>query len=129
MAATSEIRPVSSERILRALGNAADTVRTITWRNLRIEVRHSIDADDFVRVVRNIIGNCTMEDGFAFEFVDFSTRVNIIAAYALIELPEDFGQLFRLAYGAGLYDAIVGAVNTEQIGAIQSAVETYIKML
>ena len=58
----------------------------------------------------------------AVELLDFSERLHIITAYAYVDMPEDFKQLYYIVYNSDLYDTVIKYVNVNQVQAIHDAV-------
>lgn len=118
---------LSAAKVIADTGDATNQYRNIQWHTSRVKVRLFIPAEEYMDIVHGVLDDCLTEDGtMAYELVDFSIRLHIINAYALVELPEDFEQLYEIAYYSGLYEQICTVANKAQIESIYSAVQRYI---
>ena len=120
------VSTLSKAALMRTVGVTAKQNKKIVWRNNSIVVKQMITAKEFFETVQNILHDCTSDAGeFAPELLDFAVRVNVIAAFAYVELPTEFEELFYAAYASDLFDAVYKNTNKAQIDAIKNAVEMY----
>ena len=54
----------------------------------------------------------------SFMLLDFSFRVNIINAYAYVDLPTDIDTLYYIIYASDLFEIVYKRTNPAQIDAI-----------
>lgn len=124
--AVADVNPISAEEVLRIGAENDVQYRRTNWHNTKLIVKTCIGPDEFMETIHNILDYCRDEDGeFAAEMIDFAERANIVAAYALLELPKDFEALFRLMYASDLYETVCDAVCTAQIDAIKRSIRIY----
>lgn len=118
---------LSANDIKRVAGVSKQRLKKIAWHTSEIVVKQSLSMDEFFGLIRDIMHDCTKEDGsVAIEFIDFSMRVNIISAYALVDLPKEPEDLFFATYSSDLYETICRAVNQNQLRAINRAISAYL---
>lgn len=118
--------PLSSVR--RITGVSYKQNKKITWHTEEIIVKNMLSMDEFVDVVRKIIGDCMSKDGdIAIELIDFSIKVNIISYYSFVELPDDINELYSIVYSSDLFTTICNSVNAAQIDSIYKTVNNMIK--
>lgn len=121
------IRVLSANDLMRITGVKGKQYKDVQWHTDHVIMKHTLDASEFISVIMDTVKDCKSPDGrLAPELMDFAVRVNVIASYAFVELPEDAGALFYIAYASDLYDTIRKNANTSQIDAIMEAVRTYI---
>ena len=119
-----EYKPLPLSKVRSVVGQRRIKYRKIVWHTAEMYVKTFLTLTEFRQLIDTIIQTCSMEDGaLVYELVDFATRVNIIAAYALIELPEDIDELYYVVYESDLYDAVVKNANQWQIDSIVKSVD------
>lgn len=118
------IKTLSAEDLIMASGEAGSQNKTILWHHRELVIKQFLSLGEYIKTVRNIINECTDENGnVAVELVDFAIRVNIVNAFAYVELPKETDKLFYVIYSQdGIYDAVCRTANSCQINAIRSAV-------
>ena len=123
-----DIEPMAEETVLR-IGLASDTqYKRVNWHNTKLLVRTCLDIDEYAKAVQYILDSCRTEDGAIDPtMIDFAERISIIVFYALVQLPKDYGSLFRLVYVSDLYDTVCSAVCKAQIEAIKRSVNIMIR--
>lgn len=125
-----DIKVLSLNNLKRVMGVAPITAKRVTWHTSEIMIKQMLSIDEYRTVVLDIIGNCMSENNkVAIELVDFSTRINIISAFAAVELPDNIDELFRVAYGSDLYDTVCKFANKAQIESIIKAVDKYVQYI
>lgn len=118
-----ELKPLSAATIKKLNGHPETQFKNATWHSMNIQIRMMLSLDDFISTVHTSIENCTDSNGnFTFELIDFALRINIIVAYAYVEMPEDINDLYMIAYASGLYELVCSVANTNQIDAIRDCV-------
>ena len=118
---------MSFDEIKRIIGFSGNMYKRVKWHDSEIVVKTYLSPKDYYDTIQSIINNCTDENGFILiEFVDFAIRSNIIASYALIELPAKLDELFYTVYCSDLYDVVFESSNRNQIESIFRTVRTYI---
>jgi len=123
-----EIKTLSVNNLLRISGAKGKSYQKVQWHTDTVIMKHTLEAPEFISVVLDTVNDCKSPDGdIAPELVDFALRVNIIAAYAFVELPEDGKLLYYVAYASDLYDTIYKNANSAQIDAIRDAVNMYVR--
>jgi hypothetical protein len=114
---------LSANMINRMTSASGKQNQTITWHSTNLTVRHFLPIEEYVDCVRGIVDDCKAPDGsIAIELLDFSERLHIITAYAYVDMPEDFKQLYYIVYNSDLYDTVIKYVNDAQINAIHNTV-------
>lgn len=98
------------------------------WHGKMIKIRYMLSRDEEIELIQSIIRCFSVDDvygGCVPEFVDLATRANIVAAYALVELPGTIEEQHRLLYHSDLYDVVLRMANKAQIDSILAAVKEY----
>lgn len=114
---------VSYEEIARAISVSSRRCKKVVWHTINIEIKHSLNAQEYIDTYHNIIKNCTSKDGDCFlPLVDFSIRINVIAAYTNVDLPTDIDRLFDVAYLSDIYEVVCKNANKSQIEALSKSV-------
>ena len=97
--------------------------KKIPWHTAEILVRDTLGLRDYLNTVNSILKDCQSDDGtYKYELIDFATRANVVAAYALIEMPKSPEEMYFLLYGSDLYELITSVVNRAQLQSIYDAV-------
>jgi hypothetical protein len=123
---TGDISPMAEEDVLRLADEGDIKFKRVNWHNTKLIVRTCLSSEEYEDTVRNILDYCrTGDGGMAVEMIDFAERANIIAAYALLEMPQDYEKLFRVVYASDLYETVCGAVSKAQVDAIKRSVKIY----
>lgn len=123
MHSSGEIAPMAEDEVIRLAGEGDVAFKRINWHNAKLVVRTCLSAEEYENTVRGIVDYCRTEDGgIAVEMIDFAERANLIASYALLEMPQDFEKLYRLVYASDLYDTVCAAVSAAQLDAIKRSV-------
>ena len=121
------VSTLSKAALMRTVGVTAKQNKKVVWRTNSIVVRQILSAKEFIDTVQNILHDCSSDDGsLSPELLDFAIRVNVIAAYAYVELPSDFDELYYAVYASDLYETVYKNTNSAQIDAIRQAVKIYI---
>lgn len=121
-----EYKPLPLSKVRSVVGQRRIKYRKIVWHTAEMYVKTFLPLDEYKDLIDSIVRTCTTEDGDCiYEMIDFVTRINIIAAYALIELPDDINEMHYIVYESDLYDAVVGNVNVAQVDAVVRAVREY----
>lgn len=121
------VSTLSKAALMRTVGVTAKQNKKVVWRTNSIIMRQILTAKEFISTVQNILHDCSSEDGsIAPELIDFAIRVNVISAYAYVELPSDFDELYYAVYASDLYEIVCKNTNSAQIDAIRQAVKIYI---
>lgn len=119
-------KTLSLNDIKRIVGVPHEQIKKVFWHNKEISILKSLSFKQYIRTIQSILRDCKNDDGYIIpELVDFATRANVIAAYALIEQPEVIDDLYYLVYSSDLYDFIYKNVNQRQVDAIFDAIKIY----
>ena len=119
-----DYKPLPLSNVRSVVGRRRIKYRKIVWHTAEMYVKTFLSLDEYKDLIDSIVRTCTAEDGDCiYEMIDFVTRVNIIAAYALIELPEDIDELYYVVYESDLYDVVVKNANQWQIDSIIKSVD------
>ena len=125
-----DYKPLPVSKVRSVVGQRRVKYRKIVWHTAEMYVKTFLTLTEFRQLIDTIIQTCSTEDGvLVYELIDFATRVNIIAAYALIELPEDFDELYYVVYESDLYGSVVKNVNAAQMEAILATVNQLVRMV
>lgn len=115
------IKALSAKEIRRVAGICGKQYQKVQWHSAQFVVRHSISIDEYVDLIRNVVADCTTEHGIVYELFDFSHRVNVVSAYAFVELPEDVDDVFYIMYNTDLYETVCRYANAKQIESSRQA--------
>ena len=119
----SEIHRLSVNNLMRVVGLSGARNKKVQWHSSEITIRQLLTIQEFIELVRKILDDCrTPDGGIAIELIDFSTRVNIISAYAYVDLPENSEKLYYVVYGSDLYDKVCSVANKAQLESIAQSV-------
>lgn len=126
---TPKFNTLSLDSVRKVTGSTLSLRRNrhkkITWHSAELCLRAFLPFDEYRQVINSIVEYCLSPDGeIMYEYVDFATRLAIITSYALIELPEDFDELYFIVYESDLYQTVCSHVNKDQVSAILSAVKS-----
>lgn len=117
------IKMLSANDVKRIAGISGRQYKKVQWHSAEIIVRPFLTIDEYMEVVRQIMRDCKGPDGkIVLELIDFAIRMNVICAYAAVELPDNMRDLYYIIYTSDLYNTIISAVNKNQIEEIASAV-------
>lgn len=109
--------------VLRTVGFSEKENKSVKWHSHDITIRPFLPVKEFLNTVRDILKDCrTPDNKVALELLDYSIRANIITAYALVELPRDFDELYYIVYNSDLYDFVLDNSNKAQIESIINTV-------
>ncbi len=115
---------VTADDLLRAACVGTQPYKLINWRGLKICVKHSISAREYMEAVQNVLDICrTPEDGIAIELLDCAIKAVVIGTFASVSIPNDFGNIFHIVYDSDLYDVVYEAANKKLIEAIIQSVK------
>lgn len=124
-----EYKPLPLSKVRSVVGQRRIKYRKIVWHTAEMYVKTFLSLDEYKDLIDSIIQACTADDGERiYELVDFATRVNIIAAYALIELPEEIDELYYTVYESDLFQTVCKNVNHDQIDAIITCINSIIRI-
>ena len=113
------IKNLSSGGVMRAAGVSGKQNKTVRWHNEELTIRQYLPFKDYMQVIQYICDDIKgASDGPNLELVDFATKVNIIQAYAYIDLPTNLEDLYYVVYGSDLYDIIYKTASSKQIDEI-----------
>lgn len=122
-----DIKALTANDLIRVTGVKGKQYQRVSWHTETIIMRHTLDASEFMAVVLDTVKDCKSPDGvIAPELVDFAFRVNVVSAYAAVELPEDGMTLYYIMYASDLYDTVCRYANKAQIDAVKEAVMMYV---
>ena len=117
------VRKLPLNDVLRTIDFSGKENKSVEWHSHKITIRPFLPIKEFLNTVRDILKDCrTPDDKVALELLDYSIRSNIIAAYALVELPKDFDELYYIVYNSDLYDLVLENSNKAQIESIINTV-------
>ena len=121
-----DIKALTANDLIRVTGVKGKQYQRVPWHTETVIMRHTIDASEFMAVVLDTVKDCKSPEGvIAPELVDFAFRVNVVSAYAAVELPEDGMMLYYIMYASDLYDTVCRYANKAQIDAAKEAVMMY----
>lgn len=124
-----EYKPLPLSKVRSVVGQRRIKYRKIVWHTAEMYVKTFLSLDEYKDLIDSIIQACTADDGERiYELVDFATRVNIIVAYALIELPEEIDELYYTVYESDLFQTVCKNVNHDQIDAIITCINSIIRI-
>lgn len=121
------------------LGLKMDTsVKTITWMNgeeaIEVEVKQYLPLEEKLQVIGNIVNN-TIDDNDFYNPVrlEIFTTLEIVYAYTNLnitaKMKEDPFKLYDAIVSTGFYDAILGAMCTEEFDRIDVSAHATIRNL
>ena len=113
-------KTVSSKDLIKfGMRGYKDTV-DVNWHGKIIEIKTLLSQEEEIRLIHDIVDFCTKEDGSSImpELLDFSTRLNIICAYANINLPNNTDDIYKLVCYSDLYKYVIDNVNDVQVNNI-----------
>jgi hypothetical protein len=123
-----DYKPLPLSKVRSVVGQRRIKYRKIVWHTAEMYVKTFLPLDEYKNLIDSIIQACTAENGECiYELVDFATKVNIIAAYALIELPEDIDELYYIVYETDLYDTVCKNANKDQVASVLTFVSDFVK--
>ena len=89
------------------------------WHGRMITIKYLLPRNEVLEIIGNIREMCTTPNGdFAREFLDFAVKLNIVLFYALIELPSNIDEVYKLLYHSDLYSVILSNANKNQVDSI-----------
>ena len=116
-----EQKVLSAAQLMRIAGTQDKQTRIYQWHSTSIVLKRLLTIDEYEECVHNIWRYCEAEDGtIMIELLDFSIRVNIVNAYASVELPDNIDDLYYLMYSSDLYETVCSGVNKAQVESIQN---------
>lgn len=114
-----QIKKLSSNDVVRVAGVSGRQCKKALWHTSEILVKSMLTLDEFTGVVSAIVQDCIGDDySKSFMLLDFSFRVNIINAYAYVDLPTDIDTLYYIIYASDLFEIVYKRTNPAQIDAI-----------
>lgn len=101
--------------------------RIVMWRGMAVTVREFIPLAEALDLVYDTINMCHDEknDKWVPAVCEFAFRINVIARYANVELPESSEKQYTLVFCTDLYNTIIDVVNKTQIESMRNAVGLY----
>lgn len=124
---TAKILPLST--LKQTVGMSGKQYTEVPWHATRFVVRRFLSIQEVMTVIQRIIdGACDHDGNILIGLLDFSIRLSIVTAYALVELPTDADELYYVLYGSDLYDTVCKNVNRDQIDMIKNAVQRYVEL-
>lgn len=98
------------------------------WHGVNIVVRKTIDFDETVKLVHNVVNNCFSDDGsYLAEAKDFLSRCEIIEAYTNVRLPQNVNSKYHILYCSDLFESVISCVNQVQLANLSAAIDDKIK--
>lgn len=117
---------LSLDRLKYVVGKPSERYRKIRWHSVDIYVKKTLTMAEYMDVVDHIVSDCRAEDGEPLiSLIDFATKLNIIMAYSLIELPKDMNLLWHIIYDTDLYETVCEQVNAKQVDSIIKSISLY----
>ena len=124
------IHKLSLNNLKRVVGVSAKHNKKVQWRSSEITIKQLLSAQEYIAVTQDILRDCLAPDGtVAIELIDFAIRANIVAAYAYVELPTEFEELYYVLYASDLYDKVCSVANKAQITEIEKTIAIYVQTL
>lgn len=124
------IHKLSLNNLKRVVGVSAKHNKKVQWHSSEITIKQLLSAQEYIAVTQDILRDCLAPDGtVAIELIDFAIRANIVAAYAYVELPTEFEELYYVLYASDLYDKVCSVANKAQIAAIKSSIDMHVRTL
>lgn len=118
------ILPVGKVRSV--VGLRREKYRKIVWHSAELYVKTFLPLDEYRSLINGIVHYCITDSGEPlYDMVDFATRLNIVVAYALVELPNNIDDLYYTIYESDLYQTICANVNKGQVESVLSFVNRY----
>lgn len=113
------IKILSANDVKRIAGISGKQYKKVQWHSAEIIVRPFLTIDEYIEVIKQIMRDCRDPDGnIVPELIDFAIRINIICAYASIELPEDMKDCYYIIYASDLYETILSSISKCQVKSI-----------
>lgn len=107
---------------LRGFKEASD----YNWHGKMISIKYMISKEEVFELMRRVEKMCTTENGeFSPEFLDFAIKTGIVTYYAIIELPTDVDELYKLIYHSDIYDVVLNNANKKQIDSVVNFFEPW----
>ena len=121
---------VLSANVLKQItGISAKQYKKVAWHTAELVVRQFLDVQETMALIDRIVHGAMDPDGaIVVGLIDFSARIGIVSAYALVELPQNADELYYVLYASDLYDTVLKYVNKNQVEAVISAVYKYIEL-
>lgn len=117
-------KTLSTNELKRITGVSQKQYKQVPWHTTTVTLKQLLTIQEYMETIQNIFHDCkTPDDGVAIELLDFATRVNIIAAYSFVKLPDNIDDLYYFVYASDLYDLICSNANISQIESIKQAVK------
>ena len=119
------INKTTANQLMRIVGVSAKQYKKVPWHTTTLTVRQLLPVEECLSLIDNIFKNCMSPKGdFKVELLDFSIRVNIIAAYAIsVDLPTKPEDTYYLVYASDLYDVVCKIINSNQLKMIKQTIE------
>lgn len=116
-------KTLSTNELKRITGVSQKQYKQVPWHTTTVVIKRLLTINEYMDTIQGIIKDCrTPDDGIAIELLDFATRINIISAYAFVELPKNIDELYYIVYASDLYDLVCSVANTSQIDSIKKSV-------
>lgn len=113
-------KTVSSKDLIKfGMRGYKDTI-DVNWHGKIIGMRTMLSQEEEIGLIHSIVDFCVKDDGSSImpELLDFSIRLNIICAYADIDLPSSTDDIYKLICYSDLYKYVTDNVNSVQVNNI-----------
>lgn len=121
-----EFRILPLSNVRRVVGLRRVKHRKVVWHTSELYIKTFLPIAEYHNLTESIVQYCYADmNEPAYDMVDFATRLNIIAFYALIELPSDIDELYYIVYESDLYDVVRQNTNKAQVDSVIAFVNRY----
>ena len=122
-----QIPKVTANTLMRIAGVSGKQYKKIQWHSTTLTIKQTLSIEEYIDTIHSIIQSCmTPEETCAVELLDFSIKLNIIASYALVELPSKLDDAFYIIYSSDLFDTVCKHISQSQLNSIR---ETVVRMI
>lgn len=122
----NEYRVLPASKVRSVVGLRRVQYRKVVWHTAELWVRTLLDTQGYNNLISSIVEYCgRVDDAVELAMVDFATKLNIIIAYALVDLPDDIDDMYRVIYDSDLFKTVCTNVNSNQIQSVLNFVNAY----
>lgn len=110
--------------------NAVYVAKTYQWDGKDVQIIYHLPFYEMMEMVNDVAGCCFNEDaGFMPELMDFAFRVNVVARYSNMVLPENLDEKYDAVYGTDFVEFILEHVHQQQLKAMVKAINRKIEYI
>lgn len=102
---------------------------TSKWRGVDVAFRKLLTFTEYVDLVRNVIEMCTDTNGVDIhtEMVEFAFRLNVLAFFTDIALPDNIEDQFRYVFWTDIYKFVTEHVDSGQLETLRQTIDWIIR--